>query len=49
MDLTEKQKHKIEKISQKYSLDLLLLFGSQVTGQIHKESDFDVAYIAKKS
>ncbi|MDD5738932.1 MAG: nucleotidyltransferase domain-containing protein [Candidatus Pacebacteria bacterium] len=48
MELTEKQKNRIEKISQKCSLALLLLFGSQVTGQTHKESDFDIAYIAEK-
>jgi len=48
MDLMEKQKNAIKKIGQKYSLALLLLFGSQKTGQTHKESDFDVAYITKK-
>lgn len=48
MNLTEKQKKRIEEISQKNSLALLLLFGSQVTGQTHKESDFDVAYLSKE-
>lgn len=48
MNLSEKQKKRIEEISQKNSLALLLLFGSQVTGQTHKESDFDVAYLAQK-
>ncbi|MCL5010976.1 MAG: nucleotidyltransferase domain-containing protein [Patescibacteria group bacterium] len=35
-------------IAQKYDLRLLLLFGSQVDGkQLHKESDFDVAYLSR--
>lgn len=38
----------VNTIAKKYSLRLLLLFGSQVTGKTHKESDFDVAYLSEK-
>lgn len=39
----------LRKIAQKYDLRLLLLFGSQVDGRhLHKESDFDVAYLSKR-
>jgi len=39
----------ISKIAVKYDLRLLLLFGSQVDGKnLHKESDFDVAYLSKR-
>jgi len=48
MEITEKQKHKISEIAEKYGLRLILLFGSRVSGDIHKESDFDVAYLAEK-
>jgi len=37
-----------DKIANKYELKLLLLFGSQITGKTHKESDFDIAYLGKK-
>lgn len=49
MDITEKQKQKIEEIAKKYGLKLVLLFGSRVSGRIHKESDFDVAYLPEKN
>jgi len=42
------KKDLINKIVQKYSLELLLLFGSQVSGKTSKESDFDVAYLSKE-
>lgn len=42
------EKKLIEKIAERYSLDLLLLFGSRATGKIYKGSDFDVAYLSKK-
>jgi predicted nucleotidyltransferase len=37
-------KPKIQEIAEKYGLSLVVLFGSQATGQTHKESDIDVAY-----
>ena len=48
MEITHKQKLKIEEIVQKYGLKLVLLFGSQSSGLIHKESDTDVAYVSLK-
>ena len=46
--LTKGKKQYIQKLAQKYSLELLLLFGSQVTGKTHKESDFDFGYISSR-
>lgn len=46
MDLSQKDKKLLEKIVQEYSLKLILLFGSQVSGNTHKESDYDVAYLS---
>lgn len=44
-----KDKNRIKKIAQKYGLDLLLLFGSRATETNLEKSDFDVAYLAKKT
>ena len=44
----DKIKPQIEKLSKKYGVGLVMLFGSQVTGKTHKESDFDVAYLSDK-
>jgi len=49
MELETKQKQKIDKLAEKYHLKLVLLFGSQATGKIHKKSDFDVAYLPEKN
>ena len=49
MKLTQTQKQKIKEIAGKYQLKLVLLFGSQSSGYIHKESDVDVAYLPEKS
>jgi len=43
-----KEKKLFKKIAQKYSLELILLFGSKISEKTHKESDFDVAYLSKK-
>lgn len=45
---TEKTKEKIKTLAEKYGLSLVVLFGSQVSGQTHSESDFDVAYASDK-
>lgn len=45
---TDKIKPQIKKLAEKYGLDLLVLFGSQAIGKIHKESDFDIAYLSGK-
>lgn len=45
----EALKPKIEKLAEKYNLSLVVLFGSQAEEKfLHKESDFDIAYLAKK-
>jgi len=48
MEIHQKHKELLEKIAKKYSLELLLLFGSKVSGKTHQESDFDLAYLSKK-
>ena len=47
MDI-EKIKPKIARLAEKYSLSLLLLFGSQVTGKTHLRSDVDLAFVSEK-
>jgi len=47
MEICEKEKLAKE-IAKKYSLNLILLFGSRASGKSYKGSDFDVAYSAKK-
>ncbi len=41
-------KEKIKKIAQKYNLEIVLLFGSQVNGRAKPDSDIDIAYSAQK-
>jgi len=38
----------IEKVVQKYSLALLLLFGSRASDKAYQGSDFDIAYASKR-
>lgn len=45
---TDKIKPQIKELAEKYGLSLVMLFGSQVTGKTHKESDFDIAYLSDK-
>ena len=45
---TDKIKPQIKNLAEKYSLDLVILFGSQASGRTHKESDYDVAYLSNK-
>lgn len=44
----QKTKAEIEKLARQYGLTLVVLFGSQVTGNTHPESDFDAAYLSDK-
>lgn len=48
IEISERKQKIINKLAQKYSLELLLLFGSRITGQIHKESDYDIAYLSRR-
>lgn len=47
--ITNAKNKKIKEIAQKYSIELFLLFGSRIDGQIHKESDYDVAYLSGRN
>jgi len=38
----------VKKIAQRYKLELILLFGSRISGKAYKGSDFDIAYLSKK-
>ncbi len=48
MEIFKEQTKKIDKIAKKYGLELLLLFGSAAAGTMRKDSDYDVAYFARK-
>jgi len=39
---------KFKELAQKYDLNLLILFGSQVSGKTHPMSDFDFGFIGEK-
>jgi len=43
MKLSKTQQKKIKEIAEKNQLDLVLLFGSVVTGKLHPRSDIDIA------
>jgi predicted nucleotidyltransferase len=45
MEIKTKSKE-IGEIAQRYSLDLVVLFGSQATGRTHPRSDVDLGYTA---
>jgi len=44
-----REKKLVKKIAQQYKLELILLFGSRIGKKLHKESDFDVAYLSKRN
>ena len=44
----DKIKPQVKNLAEKHGLSLVMLFGSQVTGKTHKESDFDIAYLSDK-
>ena len=48
MIVSNEQKELIAKVCQKFGVKILLLFGSEVDGRTHKESDVDVAFLGKK-
>lgn len=47
MDIDE-LKSRIIPLAEKYNLKLVVLFGSRVTGRVHEESDYDVAYLSER-
>lgn len=40
MEIFEEQKQKIKEVAEKYSLKMVLLFGSQAEGRIHQISEY---------
>jgi len=44
----DKEKNRINEIARKYSLKLLLLFGSRASKEHYESSDFDVAYLSER-
>jgi len=48
MIVKDEQKKLIIEVCQKYGVKILLLFGSQVDGKTHSESDLDIAFAGKK-
>jgi len=49
LKIDSQEKNLLKEIAQKYSIELLLLFGSQVSKKTHPESDFDIGYLSKKT
>ena len=45
--LDSKQQKLLENIAKKYSLELVLLFGSRAKGKERTDSDYDIAYLSK--
>ncbi|PIS34974.1 MAG: hypothetical protein COT36_04875 [Parcubacteria group bacterium CG08_land_8_20_14_0_20_38_56] len=43
-----KVKPKIEEMAKKYNLNFMVVFGSRISGLVHKKSDVDLAYSAKR-
>lgn len=48
MKISRELKQKITKIATKYHLSLAIIFGSQVSGEIHPKSDVDIAVLPVK-
>ena len=49
MALTIPKREQLKPIAKRYGLRLIVLFGSQVTGRTHAESDVDVAVLAQRA
>lgn len=41
-------REQIKYLAEKYTLSLVVLFGSQATGKTHKGSDYDIAYLSER-
>jgi predicted nucleotidyltransferase len=48
LEITNKMKNEIRRLTEKNGLDLVVLFGSQATGKTHSKSDVDIAILARK-
>lgn len=49
MEINQELKSKIAKLAKEYNLSLIVLFGSQATGYVHKHSDVDIGYISNEN
>lgn len=49
MPVSSEQKAKIGEIAREYDLRLVLLFGSQASGQVHQRSDIDIAVMFEEA
>ena len=47
-NLIERKSKILTQVAKRYNLELVLLFGSRVSGKTHKHSDFDVAFLSSK-
>ncbi|MDR4506646.1 MAG: nucleotidyltransferase domain-containing protein [Candidatus Brocadiaceae bacterium] len=45
----ENLKPEVETLAKRYNLSLVCLYGSQVKGKIHQESDIDIAVLGAES
>jgi len=45
----EEIKPKIKNLAEKYRLSMVIVFGSQVKGKTHSQSDVDLAFVSEKS
>ena len=48
VDISSEKQNLIAKTCQKFGVKILLVFGSQVEGRTHRESDLDLAFAGKK-
>ena len=46
--LDEIREKLLGELANKYELRLVILFGSQVSGRTHQESDYDIAYLSNR-
>lgn len=49
VEITSAQKQKINELAKEFNLKLILLFGSRLSEKkfLHRESDFDIAYLSE--
>lgn len=48
IDINQTQEKALGELANKYDLKLIILFGSQVNGRIHQESDYDIAFLSNR-
>lgn len=48
MQLSQEQKNQIARIAKRFHLKLVLIFGSQIQGKTHSQSDLDIGVFVKK-